>query len=635
MYTVNIKKHRRLHYSLDQVMPSTVSPCLHRLYIARNRKRLIDARDNVNATLAVFFDAAIQPILDEPDMAHVTAKAWVVHPLGEFHTMHHDHLKGWIKVKIIFSTKIDTLISKTLANDLFSEQKTECVRAIGTMFDPDLDCAMENEMNRQFLYTVLQASPVDLFTHDMAHIKSTHNDTPPTLTLRHPSANPLFTVATDTDHWRKLEQFCLEKQAGIVSRQAYKDIMTHRVDAEGYFKQVFFTNQHVVQIFQKSTASQRVIEIVSLLKLRDQRHMGRIQDIIFDDDHTEVIGLTMDKYDMTLRDYLNAHTYQRLTHYQRLDMIIQMVQSIHTIHQAGIAHRDLSTVNFMVNLPKEDKLLPDGSAKIDLYLIDFGKAVLFLPEEAKRWWVNTDEQYMYKDEVKPSSFEELIVWCKNLPYIMARPDHGYRFYRSIQTLPRSQRDHALLPHLILPAAEDMYSLGTLVWRMFSGMEPWPGVFDTDVKKLRESVSTDYHIDKCLEREIPGSMSKQLLKMFLRVDPHQRRTAADVLVWLNQPGVKKALLEEWQMTVTSRNVTPAASRKGSPEYIMFPFKKQTRKKRLETKSSRTKSKKSIPLKRARSETDESTGILSPDPLVKTLGKKPKDDILSSPPLLPFI
>ncbi|KAI8326937.1 kinase-like domain-containing protein [Choanephora cucurbitarum] len=595
MYIVNISTHRQLHYSLYQLVQEPTafnfknSLDLHRLYITRNRKRLIDARDNINASLSIFFDVTYTPINAEPDMSHITAKAMVVHPLGEFREVQLGEIRGWIKVKVIFCTNIDTVITTELADDLFSEQKAQSVRALGTILNPEVDSALTNEMNRQFLYTVLQASPVNAFSyHTTPHLEPSY--TPRTIALdqtteTNSSTEPkeILDIKTSTkkssiDHWKKLEKFALMKQARIVSKQKYTDIMTHRVDAEGYFKQVFFT-QHddVVQIFQKSTASQRVTEIVSLLKMKNKSYIGCIQEIIMDDRSMEVIGLTMDRYDMTLRDYLNAHTYQRLTHYQRFDIIVQMIQSIHEIHQAGIAHRDLSTVNFMVNLQKEDHdRLPDGSSKVDLYLIDFGKAILLSPEEAQRWWVNTNECYVYQDEVKPTTPEELTIWCKNLPYVMARPDHGYRFYRSIQTLPRSQRDHLLLDHMIDPIAEDVYSLGTLVWKMFSGKEPWPGIFDTDIKILRDSVSSDERIDIILEREIPGPMSKQFLRLFLRAEPWKRRTTADILAWLDQPTVMQSLLNEWDFSLGSRNVTPAASRKGSPDFIMFPIKKQTRK-----------------------------------------------------------
>ncbi|KAI7905972.1 uncharacterized protein BX663DRAFT_247279 [Cokeromyces recurvatus] len=289
--------------------------------------------------------------------------------------------------------------------------------------------------------------------------------------------------------------------------------------------------------------------------------------MIHDDYGIEVIGLTMEKYDMTLRQYISKNSKPRLTVFQRMDIIIQMLKSIRSAHGMGIAHRDLSTVNFMVNTQSEEnKFLPDGSIGVELFLIDFGKAIFFFQDDAEKWWVNTNEQNIYKDEMKPKTKEELVIWCKNLPYIMARPDHGYRFYRSIQTLPRTQKDHRILPYLIHPAAEDIYSLGTLVWKIFSGMEPWPGVFDTDLKKLRETVCEDYIIDNLLEREMPGPISKKFLQKFLRVRPEDRRSAAEILTWLEQPDVNIALLDEWNM---QENRSLTKSRIESVIYLRSP------------------------------------------------------------------
>lgn len=280
-----------------------------------------------------------------------------------------------------------------------------------------------------------------------------------------------------------------------------------------------------------------MVEIASLLALKDKEHIGQIKDIIHDEAGKEMIGLTMERYDMTLKSYLKSHAHQRLSAKKRMDIILQMLKSLQEAHQLGIAHRDLSSVNFMVNAKT-----PNDQPR--LYLIDFGKAVFFSPRDAKKWWVDCNDNSLYKDEVKPATKEELAIWCKNLPFVMARPDHGYRFYRSIQTLPRNGRDHDLLPYLIDPAAEDIYSLGTMVWKIFLGIEPWPGVFDTDLKSLRETVSRDYYIDQVLDRAMPGPMSKAFLQMFLRVQPQNRKSAAEILFWVQQDDVQKALLEEW-------------------------------------------------------------------------------------------
>ncbi|KAI9338314.1 kinase-like domain-containing protein, partial [Pilaira anomala] len=246
----------------------------------------------------------------------------------------------------------------------------------------------------------------------------------------------------------------------------------------------------------------------------------------------------MKRYDKTLKEYLKLHSRHRLSSQQRMHIILQMLKSMRESHQIGIAHRDLSSVNYMIDSKGMDDLP-------ELYLIDFGKAVFYDAEVAKKWWVDSDDGHeLYEDDVKPNSREELAIWCKNLPYCMARPDHGYRFYRSIQTLPRTNRDHELLPYLIDPAAEDIYSLGNIVWKTFLDIEPWPGIFDTDLKLLRETVGKDANIDAILEKSMPGPMSIQFLKMFLRAKAEDRKSADEILRWIESPGVQEELMQEW-------------------------------------------------------------------------------------------
>ncbi|KAI8991701.1 kinase-like domain-containing protein, partial [Mycotypha africana] len=232
-----------------------------------------------------------------------------------------------------------------------------------------------------------------------------------------------------------------------------------------------------------------------------------------------------------------------------LFIIVQLLRALQIVHKEGIAHRDLSTTNFVMDIPGDSSTLLDDSPRTKVYLIDFGKAVFTKPKDTQYWWLQQESAYnrgfeMYKNEVQPRNKDELAVWCKNLPLTMARPDHGYRLYRSIQTLPKTQRDRKLLPYLIDPIAEDVYSMGALIWKIISGMEPWPGVFDIDLKALRENVSNDESIDRIIHRETPGPTSAQLLKMFLRVNPEDRCSITEILGWLERPAIRKALLCEW-------------------------------------------------------------------------------------------
>lgn len=98
------------------------------------------------------------------------------------------------------------------------------------------------------------------------------------------------------------------------------------------------------------------------------------------------------------------------------------------IHEAGLAHRDLSEVNFMIN--RTEGKLEDGCENVEVYLIDFGKSVFCNPRDVRDWFVDVPrETWEYDGDVVPESREELDAWCEALPYVKAKPDHGYKMYR--------------------------------------------------------------------------------------------------------------------------------------------------------------------------------------------------------------
>lgn len=298
----------------------------------------------------------------------------------------------------------------------------------------------------------------------------------------------------------------------------------------------------VVQTFRRMTITQRATELVSLLMVHGYDNMGQIVEVL-QEDGGEIIGLAMQRYQKTLKQYAHKHSHHRLTAHQKMDVIRQMLRCIATIHSLGIAHRDLAEVNFMVDETNEK--LPDDSPRSHVYLIDFGKAIFVRPEDLSKWWVDRPRvQGEYEGEVLPESRQELDEWCKELPWVRSKPDHGYRHYRSIQTLPRTRTDNDTLPYLVNPLAEDVYSLGTLVWKTLGDTEPWCGILDTDLRGLREAVMTDHAIDNILAREVPGPLSRQLLRFFLRTQPQERKSAAAILEWLEQPGIQERLISEW-------------------------------------------------------------------------------------------
>jgi serine/threonine protein kinase len=90
-----------------------------------------------------------------------------------------------------------------------------------------------------------------------------------------------------------------------------------------------------------------------------------------------------------------------------------MTAAISEIHRSGLAHRDLSEVNIMIDEDPVRKLA-DNTPRPVVRVIDFGKSVFVRPDDVKRWSVR-----------EVISDEELEL----LPMVVLNPDHGYKLYR--------------------------------------------------------------------------------------------------------------------------------------------------------------------------------------------------------------
>lgn len=123
-------------------------------------------------------------------------------------------------------------------------------------------------------------------------------------------------------------------------------------------------------------------------------------------------------------------------------------------------------------------------------------------------------------------------------------------YRSILTLPRSKGDHNPLPP-VDPRLEDVYSLGILIWRIFSGKSPWNGAIEDDLKTIRYLVSSDTQIKFQIEREVLGKISRELLLKCLTAESETRSTAEEVKDFLAQEGVAAELLKEFEALGSGR------------------------------------------------------------------------------------
>ncbi|KAF9115588.1 hypothetical protein BGX27_007325 [Mortierella sp. AM989] len=344
-----------------------------------------------------------------------------------------------------------------------------------------------------------------------------------------PYIRPL--TAREEKMLRDLKDASREKNVPYISWNSIEPTLT--VDsAHGLFKRIYHVKGNdglVIQNFKEMDAEsfeQRVREVVCLLKLRGSEGVGQIQAII-DDEKDHLVGLSMTKYAYTLKAYATSarrHPSPR----QKLSLVRDMVAAISAIHRAGLAHRDLSEVNIMVD---EDPVLKleDNTPKPWVRVIDFGKSVFVEPDEVRRWSV-----------LEPLSDDVI----RLLPLVILPPDHGYKLYRSILTLPRTKFDHSPLPP-VDPRLEDVYSLGVLIWRTFSGKSPWNGAIEDDLKTIRYLVRTDAQIKFQLEREVAGRRSRELLLKCLTADAETRSTSHQLKEWLEQPEILAELLNEFE------------------------------------------------------------------------------------------
>ncbi|KAF9436351.1 hypothetical protein BGZ76_004211 [Entomortierella beljakovae] len=375
-----------------------------------------------------------------------------------------------------------------------------------------------------------ERSSIQNSSHRSYGEKSSLNEIFPTSSVSSNSSTRALTMR-EQRMLRDLKAASYEMNVPYINWDSIEPTLT--VDtAHGLFKRIYHVrgdDSLVVQNFKEMDSEsfeQRVREVVCLLKLRGSDEIGQIQAVI-NDENDHLVGLSMTKYAYTLKAYATSarrHPSPR----QKLSLIRDMVSAISAIHEAGLAHRDLSEVNIMVD---EDPvlLLEDKSPKPYIRVIDFGKSVFVEPDEVRRWSV-----------IEPVPEEAI----KILPLVVLPPDHGYKLYRSILTLPRSKYDHAPLPP-VDPRLEDVYSLGVLIWRTFSGKSPWNGAIEDDLKTIRYLVRSDTQIKFQLEREVKGPRSKELLLKCLTASAETRSTSHQLKAWLEQPEILVDLLNEFE------------------------------------------------------------------------------------------
>lgn len=161
MYTVNIKTHQEMHFSLHDAIEKPSNLPTHRLFIITNSHFIIDARDHISNFLALFFDVEIKRCTDNPSISYIKANVAIVHPLGELHQTLLDGFEGWIKVKIAQMNAINTVIPTKLAHRLF-QKKEQSARKVSLKPAKDVTAATDSELTRQFIHIVTN-SCVDRF----------------------------------------------------------------------------------------------------------------------------------------------------------------------------------------------------------------------------------------------------------------------------------------------------------------------------------------------------------------------------------------------------------------------------------------------------------------------------------------
>lgn len=360
-------------------------------------------------------------------------------------------------------------------------------------------------------------------------------------------------MQTATNLWHKMASFASQKQIPIVDIHQYDDddlilIPAHHISSSSSseLKSVFWIpndSTKVIQLFQRMTIHQRVSQVVGLMQLTGLPHMPQVHQLLHDG-NGEMIGVCMQRFEMTLKEYTQHHI---TTAHQKLDMVVQMIESVLILHEIGIAHCDLSGWNFMVN--KTHQTLKDGSEKVDVWLTQFDRAVFIHAADYRKWWVECPRKINadYMAQVVPKDEQELDMWCKALPWIQSKPIHHNYWYHPIETLPKHPSDHDTLPHPVHPVAHDVYTLGMIVWEMISDGEPWKSLEKDDLHALRQVIQQDESLERVLRHEMPGSVSIELLLKLLQVQTDKRCSAKALLSWISAPSIETALINEWTVT----------------------------------------------------------------------------------------
>ncbi|ORX91930.1 hypothetical protein K493DRAFT_226896 [Basidiobolus meristosporus CBS 931.73] len=234
----------------------------------------------------------------------------------------------------------------------------------------------------------------------------------------------------------------------------------------------------------------------------------------------------MSRCQQTLRQYLHGRC--SISAAQKYKLMRDLIVAVKELHDQGISHRNLSEGNVMINEVEGD-ILQDGQPRPKVVLIDFRKAQFTRKEDIQQWRVS----------LLDSEEENL------LPKTSTLPDHESKRYRSVVTLPRSKYHTDLLPLIIDPLAEDVFSLGVLLWQIATQRNPWTGIFEDDIMGLRQIVGDERRLRIEICRTVPGNRCRELLFGCLGVRAEDRWNLQQLSGWIWNPDNRKQLI--WEMT----------------------------------------------------------------------------------------
>lgn len=128
----------------------------------------------------------------------------------------------------------------------------------------------------------------------------------------------------------------------------------------------------------------------------------------------------------------------------------------------------------------------------------------------------------------------------------------------------------------------------MIWKVFTDTEPWRGILETDLQGLRYVAEDDYRIQRALEGEVHGELSRQLLLKCLKTRPQDRENAKDILNWIGHASVREGLIGEWKMySSDTRGTRRAKSFYGFEDTSLEEEEKKKPRKRASNTGSKTR------------------------------------------------